>query len=71
MSTIRDKLKKIYAQKATGRYGLAADVAEFEKLPQFEAAVRLRRIDDQAKNPTAATPAFSHFAQFVDQALMA
>jgi phosphonate degradation associated HDIG domain protein len=47
------------------------EVAEFERNPHFEAAVRLRKIDDCAKSPAAATPAFGHFVQHIEAALSA
>lgn len=48
-----------------------AEVTEFERNPHFEAAVRLRKIDDQAKDPAAATPGFLHFVRHIDAALSA
>ena len=47
------------------------EVVEFERNPHFEAAVRLRKIDDRAKNPTAVTPGFLHFVRHVAAALAA
>lgn len=45
------------------------EAREFEKVPYFEAAVRLRRIDDLAKDADANTPPFSHFLAAIDRAL--
>ena len=39
----------------------AAEVSSFERLPYAADAVAVRRWDDQAKDPSAATPAFPHF----------
>jgi phosphonate degradation associated HDIG domain protein len=47
----------------------AAEVTEFERIPHFEAAVELRRIDDRAKDPNAKTPPFAHFLTFIDAVL--
>ncbi|CAN1549206.1 COG4341 Predicted HD phosphohydrolase [Rhabdaerophilaceae bacterium] len=45
------------------------EVLAFEKHPHYEAAVRLRRIDDLAKDPKASTPSFMHFMRYIDEAL--
>lgn len=42
------------------------EVAAFEKLPFAEAAVRLRKLDEAAKNPSAITPELGHFMRYVD-----
>jgi phosphonate degradation associated HDIG domain protein len=47
----------------------AEEVAQFRQEPHFEAAVRLRRIDEIAKDPAAGTPPFEHFLSYVDAAL--
>jgi gamma-butyrobetaine dioxygenase len=39
----------------------AAEAAAFEALPFAKAAVAVRRWDDEAKDPAATPPAFSHF----------
>ncbi|HEX6453823.1 MAG TPA: hypothetical protein VF060_30720 [Trebonia sp.] len=39
----------------------AAEASSFERLPYAADAVAVRRWDDQAKDPSAATPAFTHF----------
>jgi [1-hydroxy-2-(trimethylamino)ethyl]phosphonate dioxygenase len=44
---------------------------EFERHPHFKAAVRLRKIDDKAKDPRAETPDFAHFLPHLDEALSA
>jgi gamma-butyrobetaine dioxygenase len=40
----------------------AAEVAAFEALPHAQAAVAVRRWDDQAKDPAVTPPRFAHFA---------
>lgn len=45
------------------------EVAEFERNPHAQAAVRLRRIDEAAKDPQAVTPTVDHFMRYVDQVL--
>jgi phosphonate degradation associated HDIG domain protein len=45
------------------------EVEAFERNPHFEAAVRLRKIDDRAKDPAAVTPAFLHFVRHIDASL--
>ena len=47
----------------------ADEVAQFRREPHHEAAVRLRRIDEAAKDPAMRTPAFEHFLRYVDGAL--
>jgi len=47
------------------------EVAAFERNPHFAAAVRLRRIDDRAKDPAAVTPAFTDFLPLIDRVLAA
>ena len=42
-----------------------AEVAQFRKLPHAEDAVRLRRWDDEAKDPELETPPLAHFAKYV------
>lgn len=39
----------------------AAEIAAFEALPHFDAACRLRRYDDIAKNPDAVSPPLEHY----------
>lgn len=41
------------------------EVARFERLPYFAEAVRLRRYDDQAKDPAMQTPPFAYFLTYV------
>ncbi|HZQ01621.1 MAG TPA: HD domain-containing protein [Reyranella sp.] len=43
----------------------ADEVEAFRKLPYHEEAVRLRRYDEAAKDPAAATPDFDHFLRHV------
>lgn len=47
----------------------AAEVIAFQATAHFEAAVRLRTIDDKAKDPQMVTPDFGHFVQYIDRAL--
>jgi phosphonate degradation associated HDIG domain protein len=47
------------------------EVTAFERLPHWQAAVRLRRIDDEAKDPAAETPDLVHFLGYVEQVLQA
>ena len=49
----------------------AEEITEFEKNPHFQAAVRLRVIDDLAKDPAAVTPPFRHFLPAIDASLRA
>jgi [1-hydroxy-2-(trimethylamino)ethyl]phosphonate dioxygenase len=45
------------------------EVAEFKRLAHSDAAVRLRRYDDLAKDPKALTPGFEHFLPVIDISL--
>ena len=47
------------------------EVGEFERNAYADAAVRLRRLDEAAKNPAASTPPVAHFLKYVDQMLTA
>ncbi len=42
----------------------AAEQTAFRAQPHFEAAVRLRRIDEAAKDPKAQTPDFAYFLRY-------
>jgi phosphonate degradation associated HDIG domain protein len=44
----------------------AAEIAAFEALPHFEAACRLRRYDDIAKDPDGETPPLEHYAPVLE-----
>lgn len=46
----------------------ASEVAEFRSHPHYERAVRLRRWDDLAKDPSLRTPPIEHFATYLDEA---
>jgi gamma-butyrobetaine dioxygenase len=48
-----------------------AEVQKFESLPHAQAAVSVRRWDDQAKDPRVATPPFDHFRQLLRSCLAA
>jgi len=45
------------------------EVAAFEARPHHEAAVRLRRLDDRAKDPGVSTPSFERFLPYLDALL--
>jgi phosphonate degradation associated HDIG domain protein len=45
----------------------AAEVAEFEKNPNFEKIVRVRRLDDAGKVAGLKTPDFGHYAPMVQR----
>ena len=47
----------------------AAEVAEFEQEPHFEAACRLRRYDDVAKDPEVETPPLEHYRPVLEAVL--
>lgn len=47
----------------------SSECAAFERNPHFGAAVRLRKIDDRAKDPRAETPEFTYFLRYIDEAL--
>ncbi|MDX2132678.1 MAG: HD domain-containing protein [Planctomycetota bacterium] len=44
------------------------ELAAFESHPHRDRAVRLRRWDDQAKDPALETPPIEHFAPYLDEA---
>jgi predicted HD phosphohydrolase len=44
----------------------ADEVETFRANPLHEEAVRLRRIDEQAKDPRASTPDFDYFLRHVE-----
>lgn len=46
------------------------ELRDFERQPHAEAAVRLRRIDEAAKDPHAETPPVEHFMRYVDDVLV-
>jgi|SRR5579883_1101411 len=46
----------------------AGECAGFEALPHAGAAVRLRRYDDQAKDPDLRPPGFDHFRRYLELA---
>ena len=51
----------VYTLKVQGGPMNAAERAEFEANPQAGAALRLRRWDDEAKDPAASPPAFGYY----------
>ena len=46
------------------------EVRKFESRPHHQAAVRLRRWDDEAKDPELETPPIEHFAPLIDQVVI-
>lgn len=46
-----------------------AEVVTFERHAFADAAVRLRRLDEAAKDPSAVTPTIEHFMTYVDRVL--
>lgn len=44
------------------------EVAAFEREPGWQAAVKLRFIDEEAKDPTATPPPFEHFLPLIERA---
>jgi len=49
----------------------AAEVAAFETEPYLDAATRLRRIDDLAKDPRVVTRTLDHYLSYVDDVALA
>lgn len=49
----------------------AAEVATFDAMPHADAAVRLRRFDEQAKVKNLETPAVGHFLPYAARCLLA
>jgi phosphonate degradation associated HDIG domain protein len=43
-----------------------AEQAAFRREPRHEAAIRLRRLDDEGKDPAMTTPPLGHFRKYVD-----
>ena len=43
-----------------------AEAREFEKRPQFDRAIRVRRFDDQGKVPDMKTPSLEDFRPLVE-----
>ena len=43
----------------------ADEISDFRRNPMHAEAVRLRRYDEAAKDPRAATPDFDHFLRYV------
>ena len=55
----------VYTLGVQGGPMAAAEAAEFAARPFAAAACQVRRWDDDAKDPQAPTPAFTHFAPFL------
>jgi len=51
----------VYTLSVQGGPMSDAEAREFEREPHAAAAIAVRRWDDQAKDPSAATPGFPHF----------
>jgi phosphonate degradation associated HDIG domain protein len=47
-----------------------AEIAAFRAIPQHEDAVRLRRYDEEAKDPALVTPPLEHFLAYVAECLL-
>ena len=47
----------------------AEEIADFEALPHWQAAIRLRRYDEGAKVKGLTTPPIAHFMPYVAQVL--
>ena len=59
----------VYTLKVQGGPMDAAERAEFEAHPQAAAALRLRRWDDEAKDPDASPPAFGYYKSLLRRLL--
>jgi len=59
----------VYTLSVQGGPMNAAQVREFEALPYAADAVRVRRWDDQAKDPSAQVPGFGHFRPILESLL--
>lgn len=57
----------IQSLKLQGGLMSQAELDEFRNHPHFEAAVRLRRWDEAAKDPNLKTPTLEHFATYMRQ----
>jgi phosphonate degradation associated HDIG domain protein len=47
----------------------SSEVSDFERLPFANEAIRLRRLDEAAKDPKAETAPVTHFMRYVDEVL--
>jgi phosphonate degradation associated HDIG domain protein len=56
----------VYTLGVQGGPMAAAEAAQFAASPSADDACRVRRWDDEAKDPDAATPAFGHFAPVLE-----
>src|SRR5258707_3922405 len=61
----------VYTLEVQGGPMNAAERAEFEAHPQAAAALRLRRWDDEAKDPAASPPAFGYYKSLLRRLLRA
>jgi len=59
----------VYTLEVQGGPMNAAERAEFEAHPQAAAALRLRRWDDEAKDPAASPPAFGYYKSLLRRLL--
>jgi len=59
----------VYTLEVQGGPMDAAERAEFEAHPQAAAALRLRRWDDEAKDPAASPPAFGYYKSLLRRLL--
>jgi phosphonate degradation associated HDIG domain protein len=61
----------VYTLSVQGGPMTAAQAREFEALPYATDAVEVRRWDDEAKDPDAVTPGFTHFRPLLEGLLVA
>jgi gamma-butyrobetaine dioxygenase len=59
----------VYTLSVQGGPMTEAEAAEFERSPHAADAIAVRRWDDQAKDPSAATPGFPHFRALLSSLL--
>jgi phosphonate degradation associated HDIG domain protein len=59
----------VYTLKVQGGPMQGAELAEFAAGPHSAAAVRVRRWDDEAKDPSADVPGFAHYQPLLSQLL--
>jgi gamma-butyrobetaine dioxygenase len=60
----------VYTLGVQGGPMTGAEAREFEALPYAADAVAVRRWDDRAKDPEAATPDFAHFRPLLERLLL-
>ncbi|GAA0697334.1 HD domain-containing protein [Marinobacterium maritimum] len=60
----------VFSLKHQGGMMTDAEVASFRQEPHFEAALKLRRWDDEGKDPELASLPFSRYGEFMQAALI-